>query len=189
MSTAASHGAADPAARWVVDTLERPAAMVRSWPDLTGAVVALRPRLTDPDVRVKGLAVGAFAAWRWVTGGASTSPVTREDVPEASFRDQVAECALATMVAGGVLPAPYTDGWTDLGRIVARGSEAWLVWWLWRSAPTPPLLRADATTAEVRAMVGVVGSGPQGLDGPQVSQAAFPAMPGAWLIRAPLPRS
>jgi hypothetical protein len=167
---------------WRLDTVERPGPSARPCDELSAAVAGLRPWLRSDDARVKALAVGAFRACRWVTGGSTETPVSTEQVAESSLRDQLAEWTLATMVAAGFLPAPVTEGWSDLGRLLARGSEAWFLWWLWPAVPCPALLRPGSRYAEAAVMLGDVGTGAEGLHGPSISAAAFPTLSGAWLL-------
>ena len=165
----------------VVDTLCRPLVKARTGVELHAAVPALRPWLTCPDFRLKAFALGAFWAFKWTEAIDNKTPVTREQLELPNFREQLAECAMASMVADGVLPAP-SQGWSDIGRILARGSEVWLTWYLWPTAPLPALLTEGATVGDVAAMLGEVGLGPAGMDGPNISPARFPRLAGARLI-------
>jgi hypothetical protein len=165
----------------VVDTLCRPMVSARAESEVQAAAPALRPWLTGPDVRLKAFAAGALWAFKWASGVDEWTPVTREPLASPNFREVLAECALAALVAEGVLPSP-ASGWSDAGRILARGAEVWLSWWLWPTAPPPALLTPGAPAGEVAGMLGDVGLGPAGLDGPSVSSARFPALPGARLL-------
>lgn len=173
--------AGTPRAGRLVDTLCRP--MLRHRPDaeLRAAAPALRPWLTGEDFRLKAFALGALWAFKWTEGIDATTPVTREQLAQPNFRDQLAECAMASLVAEGILPSP-AQGLSDTGRVLARGSEVWLTWWLWPSAPLPALLAPDAAASEVAAMLGEVGLGATGMDGPAISPARLPRLRGARLM-------
>jgi hypothetical protein len=163
---------------------------VRPFPSPRGDVVvvtasrALLPWLQSADVRAKALAVGAFLASEWVTGSASTSPILGEQLPDPNLREVTCEYGFAALVAAGLVPMPTEApgaGWTDLGRLVARGVEAWLGWFVWADVPVPGFLRPGAER-HVFEMLGEVGLGDAGLDGPTISRYSFPALPGARVI-------
>lgn len=163
-----------------VDTLSRPWKCARLEAEVHAAVPALRPWLVGPDLRLKTFAVGALWAFKWTCGIDATTPVTREELASPNFRELLAECAMAALVAAGTLPSP-ASGWTESGRLLARGSETWLLWWLWAGSPLPVLLTPGVNAAEVAADLGDVGLSAAGLAGP-VSDARFPALPGARLV-------
>jgi hypothetical protein len=145
-------------------TARRPAEV-----DLARVVVDALARSGDP--RLAALGTGARLAIDWATDG-GPAPVTGVDVGIPCVHDIAKESARAGRVAGDKAPAAATAS-SDRGRIVARGIQEWLAWAYLQGYPLPLWLVGAMPASEIYAHVlGCVGLGPDGMDGP-VSTVPF----------------
>jgi hypothetical protein len=165
-------------------TLWRPAPTVRApllFADAVGAVDGL---LISRDLRVSRLGMGARLAFNWAAIGAH-APVSGRF---AGTSPRMAEIVQEIYDASGGVRGPAAFG-SDGDRIEARGVQEWLAWAYCSDYPTPTWLVMGTRPGEIHAQVlGRVGIGPAGMDGPQ-SSAPFVYEVGDWLKRAGAERS
>jgi hypothetical protein len=150
---------------------------LRSPRELVAATTALVTR-DAADPRYRTLLTGALLAANWLHGFSDRAPVSGRELPQPSFVQATREYADAALVAAGYGGLPEV-GACDATRLVGRGAEAYLLWYCFPETLTPALLDADASRAEVFALIGEVGRGPGGLYGPGVSAAPLPPLAGA----------
>jgi hypothetical protein len=152
-------------------TALRPAPPARRPGEIELARAAVNRLVRGSDDRLSALAAGALRADHWTRHG-GPAPASGLDVGIPTVRDTARESFRAGVVAGDESPAVATAR-TDAARITARGIQEWLAWAYVQDYPTPLWLVGAMPATEIHAWVlGAVGLGPGGLDGP-ASTAPF----------------
>lgn len=160
-----------------VDVQRSPMRCVRTPGQLVAAARAVLGRELH-DQRYVALVRGVRAAEDWVLGFTDTSPVRGELLPRPSLAQIVEEYAHALAVSSG-LRAPIEGTVSDLARVVAHGSELYLLWYAFADVATPAVLDPDVRPVEVARCLGDVGFDVAGLHGPQISRLRFAPVSGA----------
>lgn len=155
----------------------RPMPCLRTPRELVTSTAALLAG-DDADPRVRFFRSGAVLALNWVHGLADQAPVSRAPIPLPCLLDAVQEYAAAAQLAA------TDDVQADrsrqaVGRLVARGCEAYLLWCCVPDTPTPALLDRNADRAAVVALLGDVGRHLAGLPEVDRGPVRFPLLPGS----------
>jgi hypothetical protein len=133
----------------------RPMPCQRTAAELVEATVALLGRPAT-DARLALFRRGALLAMDWVHARTDRAPVSNTELPRPTLVEAVAEYAVAWQIATS--PDDFmTPKRRGIGRIVAHGAEAYLLWYCFPEAPTPALLEPATGDAEVLALLGEVG--------------------------------
>jgi hypothetical protein len=143
----------------------RPAPTARSAGEIELAKAAVDGLAVTDDPRLVALAGGAQLAIKWTDIG-GRAPASGRDVGAPCVREIAQEIYRAGRAAAGQ-PCALIGRMDDRDRILGRGVQEWLAWAYVQGYPTPLWLVSGMPASEIHAFVlGRVGLGPGGLDGP-----------------------
>jgi hypothetical protein len=151
-----------PLVNWTVTC---PAPIARNLGEIELAKTAVDDLVVTDDLRLVALGRGALLAIDWTKNG-GPAPISREQYDLPCVRDIADEIYRAGRTATADVRTT-ADRLDDRERLVARGVQEWLAWAYVSGYPTPLWLVGAMPASEIHAFVlGRVGLGPGGLDGP-----------------------
>ena len=152
----------------------RPAPVCRTPQEVAAARVAVDRLKGSGDGRLRFLAQGIEAALDWVTGATAWAPVLDTGRPQPNMRELADEVEEAGRIAAGLIP--FTgQRFSESGRIIGRGVQELLAWWMLPAYPAPPWLDGDLEPAALAALaLGVVGADPATLTACRATRTPFP---------------
>lgn len=152
----------------------RPAPVCRTPQEVAAARAAVDRLNGCGEHRLWFLAQGIEAALAWVTGAKEWAPVLDRCRPRPNMRELADEIEEAARIASGLIP--FTgQRFSESGRIIGRGVQELLAWWMLPAYPAPLWLDGDLEPAVLAALaLGVVGADPATLTACRRTRTPFP---------------